>query len=207
MRSCSNQPRRVVTAHRQPHPAQAPGRRLRAARPRGAGAGRHNRAALGAAGQGARHLSRPGALVRQPLRRDQRLALDEPDAAGVDPMGGSGRCPSSPHFSPPSVPAADASGATSPCSMSAVSSPCRRAAGCRDATSCLSVTAASPPCCSSTSFLCRARRRSGVTAVTRLRLDAALYEPAPPDAAARDLLGDDLLRRPTRAVPGRHGPE
>ena len=81
------QPRGVVPARRRQGSARAARQRLRAGRARGAGPRRYDRTALGAAHRRPRHLPRSRAIVRRPLRQDERPALDEPDAARARSLG------------------------------------------------------------------------------------------------------------------------
>ena len=125
-----------------------------------------------------RHLPRPGALVRLRLRQNERPALDEPDAAGRRSLGRAGPGSAVPHRprSLRALPAArqgrrDMSlldvGRQTRLSGASLAERPRPRAGRRQRLLARSL------------FL-DALRGAGVTAITRLRLDAALYEPAPP---------------------------
>ncbi|HJU17521.1 MAG TPA: transposase [Stellaceae bacterium] len=62
-------------------------------RPGLAGPGRHDRAPPWQTDRGEGDLSRSGALVEGTLRQGERIALDQPDGVGPDPLGGgSGHC-------------------------------------------------------------------------------------------------------------------
>ena len=106
---------------------------LRAGRARGAGPRRYDRTALGAAHRRPRHLPRSRAIVRRPLRQDERPALDEPDGARARcHLGWAGLGVAVPDRARPlrtELPRAGAP-AQYPCSTPGGNSRSRRAAGC-----------------------------------------------------------------------------
>ena len=137
---------------------------------------RHDRAPPRCAHCGQGHLPRPRALLAQPFRQSQRPALVEPDAAGADPMG------------TPRV------GATCTDGLGVVRAPQPRAGpspqaadrlGAPDAVATAPLAAGAQPLVvvADSSFAALDLLGSlapHMTCITRLRLDAQLYAPAPP---------------------------
>ena len=154
-------------------------RRLRAARSGGAGPRRHDRAPARQAHRGQGHLPRPRALVGHAhFVKASGLRWMSLMLLAADPVGRAGLGAAVPHRARPLRARTAASGA-----------PAQDAARRRAATG----PAGAPLAAGrdlvlvgdsgfSALLFLDAMRRGGVTAITRLRLDAALYEPAPPRA-------------------------
>ena len=144
--------------------------------------------------QGAGHLPRPGAFQPVSGGQGQRPALDLPGGwatcPGPDAIGPC-RCSRCWRLRPVTTNSRDASTRSSPTGPARWS--CNCAAGCRSDPWCWWATTAMP------CWICSTAARSlrdPVTLIARLRLDAALYAPAPPRQPGQN--GRPPLKGPRR---------